>query len=550
MRAGQPDPLIGTTIAGRYEVTSKLSQGGMGGIYLATQQPLGRTVVLKVLLQDQQNNQTAILRFEKEARSVSKLVHPHIVSVFDFGQTDTGSSYIAMEHLPGRSLRELLQAEGNLAPNRALHIVRGIVSGLGEAHRHGIIHRDLKPENVVLVVTQTDPDFPKILDFGVARTLEENDVNITKQDVIPGTPTYIAPERLQGESGDERSDIYSLGAMWYELVCGRPPFQADTSMRVIMMHLQQTARRPSEIRPDLKLSADLEHLMLRMLAKNPTDRPASATELLELLTAFGHEPWTVQSAREHAISGLPQSAPVVEESQSGELKFQSAEGPTESDIPAPAPILLDTPKTPPPEPMLLTRKKPSAPLPAPGIGAPMADVEDAQEDDETVAVASSTPAPWSDPSTPLSIADATLVLREVESIEQVATTMVDVLRADFDRVFILDARTTPVQCLGATAPKSAGEIARIFGPADALWNIVRSEEPYYGPGPVGPSWQSLYAGVSGRMPGGAMVAALARDGVPALVVYAEHDRATLNADLERAGTLFEAVAGALTQIAF
>lgn len=549
MNAGQPDPLIGTTIAGRYEVTSKLSQGGMGGIYLATQQPLGRTVVLKVLLQDQQNNQTAILRFEKEARSVSKLVHPHIVSVFDFGQTETGSSYIAMEHLPGRSLRELLQAEGNLAPNRALHIVRGIVSGLGEAHRHGIIHRDLKPENVVLVVTQTDPDFPKILDFGVARTLEENDVNITKQDVIPGTPTYIAPERLQGESGDERSDIYSLGAMWYELVCGRPPFQADTSMRVIMMHLQQTARRPSEIRPDLKLSGDIEHLMLRMLAKNPADRPASATELLDLLTSFGHEPWTVQSAREHAISSLPQPAAATEESPSNEIKFKSAEGPTEADIPSPAPILLDTPKTPPPEPMLLTRKKPSSPLPAPGVGAPIAEVEE-HGDDETVAVAASAPAPWSDPATPVPIADARLVLQEVASIEQVATTMIDTLRSDFDRVFILDCRTSPPKCLGATAPRSDAEIARIFGSADEFWRIVQSEEPFYGAGPIGPGWQGLYAAVSGRVPGGVMIAALARDGVPALVVYAEQDRTILDADLERVGALFEAVAGALTHLAF
>lgn len=291
------DPYVGRVIAGRYQIERKLNQGGMGAVYLAIQRPLDRPVALKVLLRRHDDDKTAALRFEKEARAVSRLAHPHVVTLHDFGSTEAGELYIAMEYLQGQSLRELLDEAGAMGWDRALHVMRGVAAALTAAHGAGIVHRDLKPENVMLVARSGDVDFPKVLDFGLARSIEpDNKTPITQRDVIPGTPAYMSPERASGVSDDPRSDLYSLGAMWFELLTGRPPFEGESSIKVILRHIHETPPAPSQRAPAAHIPQAIDLLVLSLLEKHPDRRPASAADLLEQIDALARpQGWHVSS---------------------------------------------------------------------------------------------------------------------------------------------------------------------------------------------------------------------------------------------------------------
>lgn len=307
------DSLLGKLIAGRYHVVRRLGEGAMGVIYLATQEPLGRPVALKVLQQAVSADDTASLRFQREAQAVSTLHHPHIVTLYDFGHTQDGELFFAMEFLDGQSLREVVDGVGRLHPARALHIIRGIASGLVEAHRHGIMHRDLKPQNVMLISHAGDHDFPKLLDFGLARfvAVGAQHERLTQRDIIPGTPAYLPPERTSGINDDLRSDLYSLGALWFELLCGRPPFEAENPIKVILKHVQEPPPRPSAAGADPSLSEAEESLLLRLLAKAPEDRPPAAEALVAELDRIQQRaspltPTSRAAPRARAGSDLPQ----------------------------------------------------------------------------------------------------------------------------------------------------------------------------------------------------------------------------------------------------
>ncbi|MCC7070017.1 MAG: serine/threonine protein kinase [Deltaproteobacteria bacterium] len=291
------DPYVGRVIAGRYQIERKLNQGGMGAVYLAIQRPLDRPVALKVLLRRHDDDKTAALRFEKEARAVSRLAHPHVVTLHDFGNTEAGELYIAMEYLEGQSLRELLDSAGAMAWDRSLHVMRGVAAALTAAHGAGIVHRDLKPENVMLVERSGDVDFPKVLDFGLARSIEpDNKTPITQRDVIPGTPAYMSPERASGVSDDPRSDLYSLGAMWFELLTGRPPFEGESSIKVILRHIHETPLAPSQRVPAAHIPQSIDLLVLSLLEKHPERRPGSAADLLEQIDTLARpQGWHVSS---------------------------------------------------------------------------------------------------------------------------------------------------------------------------------------------------------------------------------------------------------------
>jgi beta-lactam-binding protein with PASTA domain/predicted Ser/Thr protein kinase len=263
------DTLIGTLFDGRYQVVRKLGAGGMANVYLAEDQELGRRVAIKILNERHANDEQFVERFRREAKNAAALSHPNIVSIYDRGEAE-GTYYIAMEYLDGRSLKELIVSRGPAPLNVAIEYVRQILSALRFAHRHGIVHRDIKPHNVLV-----DADGRvKVTDFGIARAGASQ---MTEAGSIVGTAQYLSPEQARGTGVDQRSDLYSLGIVLYELVTGKLPFNGDTPVEIAMKHLSQMPELPSTIRPELPRELDL--VVTRALAKDPDERYQSAEEM-------------------------------------------------------------------------------------------------------------------------------------------------------------------------------------------------------------------------------------------------------------------------------
>lgn len=276
--------LIGKSVAGKYTITGLLGFGGMGAVYEAVQMPMERKVALKLI---PTFDPTATTRFEREATTVSKLSHPNTVTVFDFGQTEDGHLYLSMEHLVGHTLTDLIKSEGPLSAQRVVHIATQICRALGEAHRVGIIHRDIKPDNIFLIQVDKDPDYVKVLDFGIAKAIHgEESADLTADGRIIGTPRYMSPEQILASPIDHRVDIYSLGCILFEMVCGNPPFTGNNTAALMMSHAQQRPPTFSErLTPQQlqNLPAGLEAVVQRTLAKNPNARPQTTDELLKEL---------------------------------------------------------------------------------------------------------------------------------------------------------------------------------------------------------------------------------------------------------------------------
>lgn len=272
--------LIGNKIADKYTVTGLLGFGGMGAVYEAIQSPMERKVALKLI---PTYNPTAAARFEREAYTVSKLNHPNTVTVFDFGHTRDGHLYLAMEHLQGRTLTDLINAEGPLTPERVVHISEQICRSLGEAHKSGIIHRDIKPDNIFLISVDGDPDYVKVLDFGIAKAIHgEEDVNLTAEGRIVGTPRYMSPEQILAQPIDHRSDLYSLGCIMFQMLTGSPPFEDQSTAALMMSHAQKAPPSFAERLTSehlLGMPAGLEAVVRRSMAKNPASR-AQTTDAL------------------------------------------------------------------------------------------------------------------------------------------------------------------------------------------------------------------------------------------------------------------------------
>ena len=527
------DRLIGRTIGGRYYVEEKLVRGGMGWIYRATQKPLDREVALKVLRREYLDDDTAVARFEEEAVAISRLNHPHIVTIFDFGRTDDGELFIAMELIRGRSLRQVLEADGKLSNSRAFNVIEGITAGLVEAHRQGIMHRDLKPENVMLLENH-DSDFVKILDFGLARSIEDTR-NLTQQDMIPGTPNYIAPERVNGVASDLRSDLYSLGALWFELLTGKIPFDDATSIKIIVKHLQEPAPKPSEHGADPALPPVVEDLILQLMAKKPEERPDSASALLDILHSFQTSSgWVVRSATQVAARAthVPDLSIFNDSVEIPDLNFASALGLDEL-----AKLTTDVEA-----PIALTKKKSKATR----SHVPV-DTSDA-----AVVLLTQVKASIPKEREPIeSIAEAAGFLGRARSIDDVAVTMSRFLLSRFDRAAVLDLRDRQqtLPSLLTAVGIEPGALA-YFNETPEIWSTVERGEAYYGPPLSGAQWTRFYVGVSGHVPGGFLLAALKRDGLPALLIYADHDDSALHDDLKDAATLLREAAAALTVLSF
>ena len=263
------DALINTLFDGRYRIVRKLGSGGMADVYLAEDEELGRRVAVKILNDRHANDESFVERFRREAKNAAGLSHPNIVSIYDRGEAE-GTYYIAMEFLDGRSLKELVVARGPLPIGDAIQFTRQVLGALRFAHRKGVVHRDIKPHNVM-----ADGDGRlKVTDFGIARAGVSQ---MTEAGSIIGTAQYLSPEQARGAAVDQRSDLYSVGILLYEMLTGTVPFTGESPVEIAMKHLSDTPRPPSLQRPEIP--PDLDMVVLRALAKNPDDRFQTAEEM-------------------------------------------------------------------------------------------------------------------------------------------------------------------------------------------------------------------------------------------------------------------------------
>ena len=262
----------------RYEIVRHLARGGMAEVYLAHDQLLDRRVALKVLFPEFARDPAFVQRFRREAQSAANLNHPNIVAVFDWGEED-GTYFIVMEYVEGRSVREAIQSDGPLYPNLAADLASDIAGALGFAHRNGVVHRDVKPGNILL----TPQGQVKVTDFGIARAAGASE-GLTQTGSVMGTATYFSPEQAQGLPVDARSDVYSLGIVLYEMVCGVPPFSGESPISVAYKHVREEAPKPTVVNPDVPVA--LENIILTAMAKTPDGRYASADDMRADLARF------------------------------------------------------------------------------------------------------------------------------------------------------------------------------------------------------------------------------------------------------------------------
>jgi eukaryotic-like serine/threonine-protein kinase len=306
------DPFIGRDILnGQFQILQKIGSGGMGAVYKALQSDMNRMVGVKILHPKLANRKDLVSRFRREARAMSQLTHPNTVKVFLYGELDDGSLYIIMEFLEGKNLNQTVRSEGPFPLERALPILVQACGALDEAHKAGIIHRDLKPENIFLVQSEAVRDYPKVLDFGLAkvgeRQMRPGSVMLTQEGMVFGTPEFMSPEQAQGKPLTPASDVYSLAVILYEVLTGKLPFEAKTAMDYIQHHvvgkpIPLNQRLPGKTFPPL-----LEQIIEKALSKRAEDRFDTAAELAAALQAVldGGDKLPVQAA---AAPEIPSSS--------------------------------------------------------------------------------------------------------------------------------------------------------------------------------------------------------------------------------------------------
>lgn len=324
------DPYVGLEVAGQFRIVQKIGSGGMGAVYRAEQPAMRRFVAIKILHTRYLSRQDLVTRFQREARAMSHLTHPNTARVYLYGQLDDGACYFVMEHLEGRNLAQTVRRDGPMEVGRAVNVMIQVCGALQEAHQQGIVHRDLKPENIFLSTQGGLSDFPKVLDFGLAklseRQMRPGSLILTQEGMVFGTPEFMSPEQARGETLDGRSDIYSLGIILYELLTGQLPYDAPAPMGYIQKHIGAAPIPLAERAPHLVFPDGLESVLTRALAKDPNDRFQSAQDFASALTAFV-DPKT-----------SPASAPITQDEDdedteiSGSIEFdvQAGKGPTAS----------------------------------------------------------------------------------------------------------------------------------------------------------------------------------------------------------------------------
>ncbi len=281
---------------GQYEIEKRIGKGGMGEVYLAHHAMLRRPTAIKLLRAESAQDLRAQQRFQREVQLTSQLTHPNTIEIFDYGRTPQGIFYYAMEYVQGFTIESLVQSTGPVPPGRVVHALAQACGSLQEAHDQGLLHRDIKPSNIMLTRRGGVCDTVKILDFGLVKDLSGNEAIDDEEDVIAGTPMYLAPETiLSSSSSSPQSDLYALAAVAYYMLCGHAVFETNDVREILHQQLREMPPFPSQ-RLGAALPEDLEYVVMSCLAKDPADRPASAAKLAELLRACEVEPWADDDA--------------------------------------------------------------------------------------------------------------------------------------------------------------------------------------------------------------------------------------------------------------
>ena len=284
---------IGRVLAGRYQINGFIGEGGMSRVWRALDQNTGKYVAIKVLREEYSEDESFIRRFDREAQAASRMSHPNIVNLLDVGVEDDGTRYLVMEYVQGKTLKRFIQESGALRPEIASQIIIRVLAALQHAHQNGVVHRDIKPQNILIDKEGT----VKVADFGIARMANAQTVNQSDENVM-GSVYYFSPEQARGAAVDARSDIYSVGVVFYEMLTGRVPFTGDTPVAIAMQHLQTPPTPPNEVNPSV--SSALDFVVLHAMEKKPRRRYQTAEEMLRDVRLALEHPDTILAAREEA----------------------------------------------------------------------------------------------------------------------------------------------------------------------------------------------------------------------------------------------------------
>ncbi len=363
----------GAVIRGKYRILEKIGQGGMGSVYKALHVTFDELRAIKVISSELINDQLFVKRFKHEAVITRKLQHPNAVRVDDIDEAEDGRPFIVMEFIEGESLRKLIQDQGAMPVPRVCSIIKQTAAALDAAHNLGMIHRDIKPDNIVLIQSP-EGEQAKVLDFGIAKLKEGRrgavaGMTLTGTGIVIGTPQYMSPEQAMGKRGEEldgRSDLYSLGIVMYQMLTGDLPFKADTTMEMLLAHLQQQAPNVRAVRPELRIPNSIANLVMRLLEKKPENRPSSAQALIEEIEraeANGGDPGATQVVSPGSFYDQPINAspPVASPSRQPSRSGRAATPPSTS---ASEPRRALEPPTPMPS-RRAPASRPAAPTPAP-----------------------------------------------------------------------------------------------------------------------------------------------------------------------------------------
>src|SRR4051812_30124 len=309
LRPKGSDSLIGRTLAERYHILKRIGEGGMGRVYLGEHVKMNRQCAVKVMSPSLVNDADSAARFAREASNAARIIHPNVAAVFDFGESE-GVVYLVMEYVEGEPLSRILMREAPLSLQRATDLAKQIADGLNAAHELGIIHRDLKPDNILVTRTRAGKEVAKVVDFGIAKAIQENvNEGLTRTGQVIGTPEFMAPEQLYGDTVDARSDLYALGCILHLMLTAQPPFDAPTREQMIKRRL---AEEPASVQTiDPGIPDNVANVVSRLLARSPSDRYGSATEVKDALDGNLSRRTGFEARPSLSLRYTPRSAPTV-----------------------------------------------------------------------------------------------------------------------------------------------------------------------------------------------------------------------------------------------